>query len=65
MRTNKVIAKMNRGEMAYGCMFTVPSSTLVELADERDSSSCRSTVSTARLHRRTWTTCVGSPTWRA
>ena len=32
MRTNKVIAKMNLGEMAYGCMFTFPSSTLVELA---------------------------------
>ena len=31
MRTNKVMAKMKAGEMAYGCHFTFPSTTLVEL----------------------------------
>ncbi|MFQ6029570.1 MAG: HpcH/HpaI aldolase/citrate lyase family protein [Dehalococcoidia bacterium] len=31
MRTNKVIAKMQRGEMAYGCSLTFPSTAVVEL----------------------------------
>ena len=31
MRTNKIIAKMDAGEVAYGCNITFPSSALVEL----------------------------------
>ena len=34
MRTNKVIANMKAGKISYGCYFTFPSSTLIELAGQ-------------------------------